>query len=91
MLGLWIALSTDDELPDSEPYLAHLMATVADDLSVGSRNAVETLLFEIGDKLGECEGIEIADTPGVALESEVTITILNRYARMEDWDDLSRG
>jgi len=91
MLGLWIALSTDEELPEGEPYRAHLMATVADDLLVGSKTAVETLLLDIRDKLGECEGIEIVGTPVVALEGEVTISELNRYARLEDWDDLSRG
>lgn len=59
--------------------------------SRSSTSKHDWLVYRRLDKLAECEGIEIVGTPVVAFEDEVTIAELKRCARLDDWDDLSRG
>lgn len=91
MLGLWVALSSDEELGSGEEYRIALLATVSDDLPSTRLDAVENLLGFVSQQLGSCSGIEVRGDPVVARESDVTLTVLRSYRRLDDWDDLSRG
>lgn len=90
MLGLWAALSSDEELETGDDYRIVLMATVHDDLATQKLDAVDELLAFLAEQLGSCEGIEVRGAPVVARESDVTLAMLRRYQRLDDWDDLSR-
>lgn len=91
MLGLWAALSSDEELGEGEAYRIVLMATVHDDLPAARFDAVEELVSFLAEQLGSCDGIEVRGAPLAARESDVTLAVLRRYRRLDDWDDLSRG
>lgn len=90
LTGLWLMLSTHDDLPEGEPYRIALRGTTAKGATPPQIAAAKVLFDELVEILDACPGIEVGDDE-LRSEERFPLSDLDLFVRLDDWDDLSRS
>ena len=89
--GIYIRLSSYDELPDNEPYDIEIIGTITTE-NFEDKNKRQSAIELVNDIAGEmqCDG-KIEANSECRSELEMTVHELRSFNRMSDFDDLSYG
>ena len=89
--GIYLCLSSHDELPDDEPYEVEIVGTItADDFGdTGKRESALELVNAVASAMQKDGKVEV-DYECLS-EQEMTVHDLRSFSRMSDFDDLSYG
>ncbi|MGL6225609.1 MAG: hypothetical protein ACRC10_03170 [Thermoguttaceae bacterium] len=85
--GLFISISTNDELPEETDYEVQLLGLMNDLITEYDRKVATTLVKEFADLLNSCKGIDVSCE--CLQTSDVTLAKIQLYQRFTDYDYLS--